>query len=144
MVCKYKQVLFLAYICLMQGAIRKIQESVLNYSSYNLINAKLAYISAWQGLPEHGLTHFLVKFRNMRKEVSERILRWSCTSQYTFHFALLARKKIEFRACFCHNVCRQGEIPKKAEIENVIKWKSFSKKYLQAMCTECSVEENSC
>ena len=51
-------------------AIRKIQESVTHYSSYNLVNAKLAYIKAWQALPEYGLTHFLVKFRGARREVS--------------------------------------------------------------------------
>nr|CAB3245797.1 fermitin family homolog 2 [Phallusia mammillata] len=49
-------------------AVRKIQESVTNYSTYNLINAKLAYIKAWQALPEFGLTHFYVKFRGARKE----------------------------------------------------------------------------
>lgn len=51
-----------------KAVIRKIQESVTNYSSYNLINAKLAYIKAWQALPEYGLTHFLVKFNTSRKE----------------------------------------------------------------------------
>ncbi|CAK8692586.1 fermitin family homolog 2-like [Clavelina lepadiformis] len=49
-------------------AIRKVQESVTNYSSYNLVNAKLAYIKAWQALPEFGLTHYLVKFKSARKE----------------------------------------------------------------------------
>ena len=53
----------------MQGAVRKIQESVTNYSSYNLANAKLAYIKAWQSLPDYGLTHYLVKFKRSRKEV---------------------------------------------------------------------------
>jgi len=48
--------------------IRKIQESVTNYSSYNLIQAKLAYIKAWGVLPEYGLTHFSVKFSTSRKE----------------------------------------------------------------------------
>ena len=56
-------------MCL-QGAIRKIQESVHNYSSYNLAKAKLAYIKAWQQLPDYGLTYFLVKFKRSRKEVS--------------------------------------------------------------------------
>lgn len=48
--------------------VRKIQESVTNYSSYNLINAKLAYIKAWQALPDFGLTYFLVKFERSRRE----------------------------------------------------------------------------
>nr|XP_009862486.1 fermitin family homolog 2 [Ciona intestinalis] len=48
--------------------VRKIQESVTNYSSYNMINAKLAYIKAWQALPEYGITHFYVKFGNARRE----------------------------------------------------------------------------
>jgi len=57
-----------------QAAVRKIQESVTNYSSYNLVNAKLAYIKAWQALPEFGLTHFMVKFRQSRKEVGLCVL----------------------------------------------------------------------
>jgi len=48
--------------------IRKIQESVTNYCSYNLINAKMAYIKAWQALPEYGLIHFSVKFSTSRKQ----------------------------------------------------------------------------
>ena len=55
-------------------AIRKVQESVTNYSSYNLVNAKLAYIKAWQALPEFGLTHYLVKFKSARKEVIEMLM----------------------------------------------------------------------
>lgn len=53
-----------------QMIIRKIQEQVTNYSSYNLINAKLAYIKAWQALPDFGLTYFLVKFEGCRQDVS--------------------------------------------------------------------------
>lgn len=48
--------------------IRKVQEQVTNYSSYNLINAKLAYIKAWQALPDFGLTYFLVKFEGSRQD----------------------------------------------------------------------------
>ena len=32
--------------------------------------AKLNYIKAWQGLPEYGLTYFLVRFRNSKRDVS--------------------------------------------------------------------------
>nr|XP_039253626.1 fermitin family homolog 2-like [Styela clava] len=48
--------------------VKKIQESVTYYNTYNSINAKLAYIKAWQALPEFGLTHFYVRFKGQRRE----------------------------------------------------------------------------
>ncbi|XP_067939414.1 fermitin family homolog 2-like [Watersipora subatra] len=48
--------------------VQKILEAHNNVSDMPLIEAKLNYIKAWQALPEYGLTYFLVKFRNSKKE----------------------------------------------------------------------------
>ena len=50
---------------------QKIIEAHSNVSGMSLIEAKLNYIKAWQALPEYGLTYFLVKFRNSKKEVRD-------------------------------------------------------------------------
>lgn len=35
----------------------------------SLLEAKLAYIKAWQSLPEYGITYFRIKMANSKKEV---------------------------------------------------------------------------
>jgi len=47
---------------------QKIIEAHSNVSSMSHVESKLNYIKAWQALPEYGLTYFLVKFRNSKKE----------------------------------------------------------------------------
>ncbi|KAF6033836.1 hypothetical protein EB796_007854 [Bugula neritina] len=47
---------------------QKILEAHSNVCAMSLSEAKLNYIKAWQALPEYGLTYFLVKFRNSKKE----------------------------------------------------------------------------
>jgi len=51
----------------------------------SLSEAKLNYIKAWQALPEYGLTYFLVKFRNSKKEVRLRVYTSACIHFYNFH-----------------------------------------------------------
>ncbi|KAJ8925683.1 hypothetical protein NQ315_009530 [Exocentrus adspersus] len=47
---------------------QRILEAHANVKDLNLIDAKMNYIKAWQLLPEYGITLFVVKFMNSRKE----------------------------------------------------------------------------
>jgi len=40
-----------------------------NVCSLSPIEAKLNYIKAWQSLPHHGITYFIVRFKGLKKEV---------------------------------------------------------------------------
>ncbi|XP_013404560.1 fermitin family homolog 2 [Lingula anatina] len=48
--------------------VQRIVDSHANVRDMTLTEAKLNFIKAWQALPEFGITYFLVKFRNNRKE----------------------------------------------------------------------------
>jgi len=40
-----------------------------NVCSLSPTEAKLSYIKAWQALPHHGITYFIVRFKGLKKEV---------------------------------------------------------------------------
>lgn len=44
-------------------------EAHSNVRDMGLIEAKLAYIRAWQALPEFGISYFVIKMLNGKKEV---------------------------------------------------------------------------
>ncbi|XP_070576753.1 fermitin family homolog 2-like [Ptychodera flava] len=46
----------------------RILEGHANVRDMSLLDAKMSYIKAWQALPEYGVTYFIVKFRNSKKE----------------------------------------------------------------------------
>ncbi|XP_076268981.1 unc-112-related protein-like isoform X2 [Rhynchophorus ferrugineus] len=47
---------------------QRILEAHANVKNLSLIDAKMSYIRAWQQLPEFGITLFVVKFMNSKKE----------------------------------------------------------------------------
>ncbi|KAJ8947275.1 hypothetical protein NQ318_014172 [Aromia moschata] len=47
---------------------QRILEAHANVKDLSLVDAKMNYIKAWQLLPEYGITLFVVKFMNSRKE----------------------------------------------------------------------------
>ena len=56
-----------------------------NVCSLSPTDAKLSFIKAWQTLPHHGITYFIVRFKGLKKEVclsssSAFILSWSSSS----------------------------------------------------------------
>lgn len=44
-------------------------EAHANVRDMGLIDAKMAYIKAWQALPEFGITYFIIRMQNCKKEV---------------------------------------------------------------------------
>ena len=46
-------------------------EAHANVRDMGLIEAKLAYIKGWQALPEFGVSYFVIKMANGKKEVGE-------------------------------------------------------------------------
>lgn len=50
--------------------VRRITDAHSNVKDLNLTDAKLAYIKAWQALPEYGITYFIIKMNTNKKEVS--------------------------------------------------------------------------
>ncbi|ESO94168.1 hypothetical protein LOTGIDRAFT_215642 [Lottia gigantea] len=63
-----------------KAIVQKIMEAHNNVREMSLMDAKLAFIKAWQSLPEYGITYFVVKFINSKKEellgvASNRIIR---------------------------------------------------------------------
>lgn len=44
-------------------------EAHTNVRDMGLIDAKMAYVKAWQALPEFGITYFIIKMQNCKKEV---------------------------------------------------------------------------
>ena len=46
-------------------------EAHANVRDMGLIEAKLAYIKAWQALPEFGFSYFVIKMANGKKEVGK-------------------------------------------------------------------------
>lgn len=60
--------------------VRRITDAHSNVKDLNLTDAKLAYIKAWQALPEYGITYFIIKMNTNKKEeligvASNRIIR---------------------------------------------------------------------
>ncbi|XP_067682931.1 fermitin family homolog 2-like [Haliotis asinina] len=63
-----------------KSLVQRIMEAHTNVQGMTLIEAKLAYIRAWQALPEYGITYFLIKMSSSKKEeligvASNRIIR---------------------------------------------------------------------
>lgn len=48
--------------------VQRILEAHANVKDLSLVDAKMNYIKAWQLLPEYGITLFVVKFMNSKKE----------------------------------------------------------------------------
>ena len=44
-------------------------EAHANVQDMGLVDAKMAYIKAWQALPDFGVSYFLIKMQNGKKEV---------------------------------------------------------------------------
>ncbi|KAK0050702.1 fermitin family 2 [Biomphalaria pfeifferi] len=63
-----------------RSLVSKIMEAHASVQEMSLMEAKLAFIKAWQSLPEFGITYFRIKMANSRKEelmgvASNRIIR---------------------------------------------------------------------
>ena len=52
----------------------RILEAHANVQEMTLLEAKLNYIKAWQALPEYGITYFIIKFKDQKKEVSWHVV----------------------------------------------------------------------
>ncbi|GFO04129.1 fermitin family [Plakobranchus ocellatus] len=68
-----------------KSLVSKIMEAHSNVQEMTLMEAKLAYITAWQSLPEYGITYFRIKMLNSKKEemagiASNRIIRMDLNS----------------------------------------------------------------
>lgn len=48
--------------------VQRILEAHANVKELSLVDAKLNYIKAWQSLPEYGISLFVVKFMDHKKE----------------------------------------------------------------------------
>lgn len=58
------------YLRKLKGKItQRIVEAHANIKDLSLIDAKMSYIKAWQSLPEYGITLFVVKLMEQKKEV---------------------------------------------------------------------------
>ena len=53
-------------------------EAHANVQNLPLMEAKMAYIKAWQSLPDYGISYFIVKQKNAKKEVK-------CSSYIKIH-----------------------------------------------------------
>ena len=49
---------------------QRILEAHANVQNLSLQEAKLAYIKAWQALPDFDITYFIIKQKNSKKEVN--------------------------------------------------------------------------
>jgi len=56
-------------VCLCYKLFQRILSAHNNVSSLTATKAKLSYIKAWQSLPHHGITYFIVRFKGLKKEV---------------------------------------------------------------------------
>ncbi|PVD25709.1 hypothetical protein C0Q70_13369 [Pomacea canaliculata] len=60
--------------------VQRIMEAHANVQEMGLVEAKMAYIKAWQSLPEFGITYFRIRMANSKKEelmgvASNRVIR---------------------------------------------------------------------
>ena len=53
---------------------RRILAAHNNVCGLSPTDAKLNYIRAWQSLPHHGVTYFIVRFKGLKKEVCLRVV----------------------------------------------------------------------
>lgn len=49
---------------------KRILEAHANVQNLPLMEAKMAFIKAWQSLPDYGISYFIVKQKNAKKEVN--------------------------------------------------------------------------
>lgn len=49
---------------------KRILEAHANVQNLPLMEAKVAFIKAWQSLPDYGISYFIVKQKNAKKEVN--------------------------------------------------------------------------
>ncbi|XP_014243585.1 unc-112-related protein-like [Cimex lectularius] len=56
------------YVKKMKGKMHRILEAHANVKNLSLIEAKMKYIKAWQSLPDFGISLFVVKFADQKKE----------------------------------------------------------------------------
>ena len=56
-------------------------EAHANVRDMGLIEAKLAYIKGWQALPEFGVSYFVIKMANGKKEVGKSELQNTVNSE---------------------------------------------------------------
>lgn len=49
---------------------KRILEAHANVQNLPLMEAKIAFIKAWQSLPDYGISYFIVKQKNAKKEVN--------------------------------------------------------------------------
>ena len=54
--------------------VQRIMEAHANVRDLGLQEAKMAYIKAWQSLPEFGITYFRIRMANSKKEVRNWLL----------------------------------------------------------------------
>ena len=53
---------------------QKILEANANVKKLSLVDAKMNYIKAWQSLPDHGITLFVVQFKNLKDAKKEELI----------------------------------------------------------------------
>lgn len=58
--------------------VQRIMEAHANVRDLGLQEAKMAYIKAWQSLPEFGITYFRIRMANSKKEVRNWLLDQLC------------------------------------------------------------------
>ena len=54
--------------------VQRIMEAHANVRNLSLLDAKMAYIKAWQSLPEFGITYFRIRMQNSKKEVRNFVM----------------------------------------------------------------------
>jgi kindlin 2 len=76
-----------------QSLVQRILEAHAHVQDKSLTEAKMSYIKAWQALPEHGITYFIVKFKGAKKDVRITL--------YSVYFKCYGFNKIYYMgACF--------------------------------------------
>lgn len=53
--------------------VQRIMEAHANVKNMNLMESKMAFIKAWQALPEYGITYFIIRMSNSKKDVSSGV-----------------------------------------------------------------------
>lgn len=67
---------------------KRILEAHTNVQNLPLMEAKMAFIKAWQSLPDYGISYFIVKQKNAKKEVKY--------SFYISEFSALFNRLLKF------------------------------------------------
>lgn len=63
---------------------KRILEAHANVQNLPLMEAKMAFIKAWQSLPDYGISYFIVKQKNAKKEVNI-----TSTYQSSLHYLII-------------------------------------------------------